>query len=234
MSETSEVKVISVGGSLIAPDDVDVDFLRGFYQTVVSYLSKDESRRIILVCGGGALARRYQEVYRQVAPQPEADCEDWIGVASTRLNAELLRQLFAEYCPLAVVTDPTDISVFPGRIMVASGWKPGFSTDYDAVLLAEKFSAEAVINLSNVVKVYTDDPKTNPDARPIDRISWKDFKEIVGDAWIPGKNAPFDPVAARRASEIGLRVIVASGRDTENLHEILEGNDFEGTVIGPE
>jgi uridylate kinase len=56
----------------------------------------------------------------------------------------------------------------------------------------------------------------------------------VGDQWVPGKNLPFDPVAARRGSEIGLKVISAGGRDIENLIAILEGREFKGSVIGPD
>jgi len=234
MSDTSDVQVISLGGSLIVPHNVDVDFLSSFYRTLDSYLSEDESRRIILVCGGGASARRYQKAYRDVAPKVQIDSEDWIGIAATRLNSELLKQVFIKYCPHPVVTNPTEVSVFPGRVMIASGWKPGFSTDYDAVILAEKFSADSVINLSNIAKVFTDDPKTNPGAEPIDRISWRAFKEIVGDTWIPGRNVPFDPVAARHASEIKLKVIVALGSDMAILSNILAGKDFEGTIIGPD
>ncbi len=234
MSDTSDVQVISLGGSLIVPDKVDVDFLSNFHRTIDSYLSEDESRRVILVCGGGASARRYQEAYREVAAKAQIDSEDWIGIAATRLNSELLKQMFIKYCLHPVVTNPTEVSVFPGRVMIASGWKPGFSTDYDAVILAEKFSADSVINLSNIAKVFTDDPKTNPGAEPIDRISWSGFKEIVGDTWIPGSNVPFDPVAARHASEIKLKVIVALGSDMAILSNILAGRDFEGTIIGPD
>jgi uridylate kinase len=114
---------------------------------------------------------------------------------------------------------------------VASGWKPGFSTDYDAVLLAERFKADSVINLSNIEQVYSDDPKKNPDAKPIDKISWPDFCRLVGDEWVPGKNVPFDPVASRHASKIGLKVIFAAGRNLENLKKILSGEVFLGTVI---
>jgi len=100
------------------------------------------------------------------------------------------------------------------------------------VLLAERFNAKMVINLSNIEKVYTADPKKDPAARPLDRISWEDFRAMVGDEWVPGKNVPFDPVASRRAQEIGLKVICAAGRDLENLAGIIRGGNFTGTTIG--
>ena len=116
--------------------------------------------------------------------------------------------------------------------MVAAGWKPGFSTDYDAVLLAERFQADTVINLSNIAKVYTADPKLDPKAKPIDSITWAEFGTIVGDEWTPGKNLPFDPIATKRAAELGLSVICAAGRDLPNLRSLLlRGGAFEGTTI---
>jgi uridylate kinase len=234
MSDSSDVQVLSLGGSMIVPDEVDVGFLQSFYRTIDSYLSEEESRRVIIVCGGGAPARRYQKAYRDVVPRPESDSEDWIGIAATRLNSELLRQIFSDYCLHPVVTNPTAVSIFPGRVLIASGWKPGFSTDYDAVILAEKFSADSLINLSNIAKAYTDDPKIDPNAKPIDQISWSGFREIVGETWIPGINVPFDPIAAKRASEIRLKVIIALGSDLSNLKSILAGKDFEGTIVGPD
>jgi uridylate kinase len=79
--------------------------------------------------------------------------------------------------------------------------------------------------------VYTADPKQNPNARPIDRISWADFRAMVGDDWVPGKNVPFDPVASRHAAKIGLKVVCAAGKNLENLRKILSGGDFIGTII---
>jgi uridylate kinase len=231
----SDVKVISLGGSIIVPEQVDTAFLAGFFDLINNYLNEDDSRKIILVCGGGGLARSYQKAYRNIKEEKIImESQDWIGIKATHLNAELLRHIFSEYCPSEVITDPTASFVFPGRVLVAAGWKPGFSTDYDAVLLAEKFSGNTVINLSNIEKVYTDDPDINPDAIPLEKVSWTDFREIVGDEWIPGKNAPFDPIASRYASKINLKVIVASGKNLENLDNILRDRPFTGTTIGPE
>jgi uridylate kinase len=230
----STTRVISLGGSIIVPDKVDSNFLLAFRAAILEYLERVADSRLIIVCGGGAPAREYQRAYRAVVPEADADVLDWIGIAATRLNAELLRQLFREHCLEQVITDPTAVSVFPGRILVAAGWKPGFSTDNDAVLLAERFQADTLLNLSNIVKVYTADPKTDPDARPLDSISWKDFQKLVGNTWKPGINVPFDPVATEKAARLKLRVIVAGGRNIDNLKKILYDGRFEGTVIGPD
>ena len=124
---------------------------------------------------------------------------------ATRLNAQFVKASFGDLCKEAVVTDPTVAEEFNGRILVAAGWKPGFSTDNDAVLLAEKFNADTVVNLSNIEKVYTDDPRKNPDAKPLNEISWTDFRKMVGDEWIPGKNCPFDQKSTGNGTQSNLR-----------------------------
>ena len=226
------VTVISLGGSIVAPDRVDEQFLLNFAALIRSFIENDEKQRFILVVGGGGPARAWQKAYRAINGSLSKDEEaDWIGIMATRLNAQLIKAVMGEWCTQEVVIDPTQVDPFIGRVMVAAGWKPGFSTDYDAVLLAERFQAPMIINLSNIEKVYTADPKTNPEAKPLDRISWADFKSLVGDDWVPGINLPFDPVASRHAAKIGLKIICAAGKNLENLSKILKGEPFTGTTI---
>lgn len=228
------IKVLSVGGSIIAPENPDSEFLKQFSLLVRAWLNEDSTRKLILVAGGGGPARAYQNAYKKVMENISsfsADEADWIGIMATRLNAELLRAIFSDLCNEPVVYDPTQCD-FTGRVLVAAGWKPGFSTDTDAVYLAEKFGAKVVVNLSNIEKVYTDDPKKNPEAKPIDSISWTDFRKIVGDEWQPGKNCPFDPIASKKAQAAGLTVICAGGKNIENIRHILDDKKFIGTVIG--
>ena len=229
-----ELTVISVGGSIIAPDKVDYAFLSDFRDMIVSYLSGNAEAKLIFVAGGGAPARVYQDALRHIDPDAPAELQDWLGIRATHLNGMLLRAVFSRYVSDELVTDPTAEGIaFGGRILVAGGWKPGFSTDTDAVFLARRFGGRTVINLSNIKKVYTDDPRKNPDAAPIDRISWPEFRKIVGYEWNPGLNAPFDPIASGIAEENGMTVIAADGRNIENTRAILEGKPFEGTVICP-
>jgi uridylate kinase len=229
------VTVISLGGSIIAPDGVDEVFLREFVGLIRELLDEDEKRRFILVTGGGGPARAWQKAYRNAAAGDGGlnnEQADWIGVMATRLNAQLVKAVLGDLCTQEVVTNPTLVGPLVGRVLVAAGWKPGFSSDYDAVLLAERFQADRVINLSIIERVYTDDPRTNPGAEPIDSISWADFRALVGDDWVPGKNVPFDPVASRHAAKIGIEVICAAGKNRDNLKKLLRGEAFVGTTIG--
>ncbi|MCR5613486.1 UMP kinase [Treponema sp.] len=231
-------KVLSVGGSIVVPEKPDTDFLKKFISMTSEWLKEDKDRRLILVVGGGGPARIYQNAYREIldsnaganagADNSEAD---WIGIMATRLNAQLLKASFGSLCPNPVVYNPTENIKFDGQVLVAAGWKPGFSTDNDAVLLAENFNADTVVNLSNIEKVYTDDPRKNPDAKPIDNISWTDFRKMVGDEWVPGKNCPFDPIASKKAQEMNLTVICAAGKNIENIKNILDAKDYVGTTI---
>lgn len=226
------VKVLSVGGSIVVPEFPDSEFLKKFSTLVRDWLSKDEQRKLILVVGGGGPARIYQNAYKEIIDNTSDNSQaDWIGIMATRLNAQLLKAIFSDLCTQDVVYDPTAVSEISGRILIAAGWKPGFSTDTDAIYLAEQFKAKVVVNLSNIEKVYTDDPKKNPDAKPLDSISWKDFRKMVGDEWTPGKNCPFDPIASKRAESADIDVICAGGKDIANIEKILNDQEFFGTKI---
>ena len=229
--------VISLGGSIVAPSAPDVEFIVNFGAVIKNYLRLNKEVRLILTIGGGGLARSYISAYKDVASRLSTKNSDYdadmIGIMATRLNAELIKAVFASLCPSPVVYDPTSIESFEGRILLAAGWKPGFSTDTDAVILAERFEAKTLINLSNIAKVYTADPKVDKSAQPIDNISWDDFiTNIVGSEWSPGKNLPFDPVASQKAKKAGIKVICADGKDIKNLENILNGSAFVGTTIG--
>ena len=227
------VKVLSVGGSILVPETPDTDFISKFSSMIKEELLHDSSLKLILVVGGGGPARIYQNAYRTIAGSENYDnnSAEWIGITATRLNAQLLKSVFSDYCKNPVVYDPTAVESFDGRILVAAGWKPGFSTDTDAVLLAHKFGAKTVVNLSNIEKVYTDDPRKNPDAKPIDEISWADFRKIVGDEWVPGKNCPFDPIASKKAQDSGIKVICAGGKNIANIRNIIREEAYTGTTI---
>ena len=229
-------KILSVGGSIIVPEKPDTTFLSEFVSMCISWLKSDKNNRLILVAGGGAPARVYQNAYNEVAEKTglgaQANSADWIGIMATRINAQLLKACFGDYCKNDVVYNPTAENLaFDGQVLVASGWKPGFSTDTDAVYLGEKFDGKTIVNLSNIEKVYTDDPRKNPDAKPLDTITWTDFRKMVGDEWTPGKNCPFDPIASKKAQKLGMTVICASGKNIANIKAILEDKEYIGTTI---
>ena len=220
--------VISLGGSLIVPDKIDDKFLKNFRDTILKFVKR--GWHFIIVAGGGHTCRLYQAAAKKVGPISKEDV-DWIGIHATHLNAHLLRTIFRKYAHLRVLTHYTEKEPIPEPIVVAAGWRPGHSTDFDAISFAKLYGCDTVINLSDIRYVYDKDPDKFPGANPLKKISWEDFREIVGDVWVPGDKLPFDPIASKLAHESGLKVVTLSGNNLQNFENFLGGKDFEGTVI---
>ena len=117
------------------------------------------------------------------------------------------------------------------KVVIASGYRPGASTDLRAVQIANLVGAKKVINLSNIDYVYTADPRTDDSAEKIEDISWSDFRAIIPDEWDPGLSAPFDPVAAKTADESGIEVAIINGNHETALADYIAGEEFVGTKI---
>jgi uridylate kinase len=222
--------ILSVGGSLIAPDELDTVFLKKFKKVVHTFL--EDNHRLILITGGGRTARKYQQAASKVASLDPDDL-DWLGIHATRLNAHLIRTIFRDHAYPMIVTNPDEMLDIPkdSPLIVAAGYRPGASTDLRAVQIAAHAHASKMINLSNIDYVYTADPRTHKDATPIKSISWPDFRALLPDAWDPGLSAPFDPVAAKHAEELGLEVAILNGARLGELVKYLGGKSFRGTVV---
>jgi uridylate kinase len=223
-----EIVVVSLGGSIIVPDDVDVAFLKRFRELVLKHVRT--GKRFVIISGGGKICRRYQAAAAKITKLAYEDL-DWLGIHATRFNAHLLRTIFRGQAHPRIIKNPTEKINFSEKILIGAGWKPGFSTDYDAVIMAKNFKAKRLANLSNINYVYDRDPKYHKGARPIKEISWSGFRKIVGNKWDPGANLPFDPVASKEAQKLGLEVAIVNGRDLKNLDRYLSGKAFRGTVI---
>jgi uridylate kinase len=220
--------VVSVGGSLIVPEEINTSWIKEFYDFVLAHISK--GYRFIIITGGGKTARKYQNAAKKISNLDNEDL-DWIGIHSTRLNAHLFRTIFRDYAHKEIIKDPTKKINFKEKILIAAGWRPGCSTDYDAVLLAKQFKSKNLINLTNIDYVYDKDPRKFSEASIIKTTSWKDFRKIVGNKWDPGLNAPFDPIAAKESQKIGLEVAIINGKDLKNLDNYINKKEFIGTII---
>lgn len=207
---------------------IDVPFIRKF-KTLISSQVRG-GKRFVIICGGGRTARDYQAAAAKVTRLTRDDL-DWLGIHATRLNAHLLRTVFRDLAHRRIVTDPRERISAKEPVVIGAGWRPGCSTDYDAALLARKFGADTLINLTNTDYVYSADPRKDRAARKLPELSWREFRKMFGTAWDPGLNSPFDPVASKLAERMGLKVIVAGGTDLANVRAILNGRRFKGTVI---
>jgi len=222
--------VVSLGGSIIAPQDgLNVDFLKEF--TVLVRKLIDEDYRFVIITGGGSTSRRYQQAARDICEVSDEDL-DWLGIHATRLNSHLIRTLFRDVAALRIITNPEQDPLPEGcRIIVGAGWKPGWSTDYDAAILAKRLGAKRLVNLSNVPYIYAADPRVNPDAERFKRMDWDKLRSIIGDDWSPGKHVPFDPVAARLCQEAGIEVAILAVHDLENVRAAMTNEEFHGTLV---
>jgi len=221
--------VMSLGGSLIIPNEVDSDFLKLFISTIKEYVLK--GFYFLIITGGGKTCRKYNDYLKQIIINPSNEDLDWLGISTTRVNAELVRICFGDLAYEKIVLNPDSIPKTDKPIIVGGGWKPGNSSDLAAIHGAKSIGAKKIINLSNIDYVYDKDPKVNPDAKPIDKISWSDFRTLFGTEWNPGANVPFDPTAAKEAESLGYEVVILNGKNIENIKNYLDGKEFIGTVI---
>lgn len=221
-----ETIIISLGGSLVVPGEIDLGFLKNFKHTISKYIG---NRRFFILVGGGKICRVYQKALLEFGAK-SVD-RDWMGINISRLNAEIVKQLFSGNAYEKIVTDPNKKVKSNKDVVVGAGWKPGWSTDYDAVLIAKTHNVKTVINLTNIDYVYDKNPSQFPDAKPLKEIDWKSLERIVGDKWEPGLSMPFDPRASKLAAKLKLKVILVNGKKLERLEDFLNNKPFIGTTI---
>ena len=230
--------VISLGGSLIVPHlsdggGVNVEFLKKFRALVLDAIKN--GKKFVIVTGGGKVARVYQKAGLQL--KISKDNLDWVGIAATRLNAQLLLSMFSRIANPRIIdrrpTQKESLELLKNKTVVhiASGWVPGQSSDHEGVYLARMFGTHEIINASNIAFVFDKDPAKHKDAKPILQISWKEYRKLIPSEWKPGMSLPIDPVAARFAQKHKIRVKILNGTDIENLKKAIEGKEFTGTLI---
>ena len=155
------------------------------------------------------------------------------GIHATRLNAHFLRTIFRKVAYPIVLHEPKKPVKNNWRLLIAAGWKPGWSTDYIAVLLAKRFKVKKIIDAGNIPFVYSKDLLKYKNACPIKKISWKSYQKLIGSKWIPGLPAPIDPIAAKLARKLKIPALIIKGTELKNLEKIILGQKFKGTIIEP-
>lgn len=228
---SSDVTIISLGGSMIFPTDKpDVEFLKRFREIISRHV--EEGKRFLIITGGGKVCRKYQETISELINATDED-KDWIGIQATQMNGHFIRYVFKGLSAPRLYLDPADIAVWPEGfpIVIGAGWKPGCSSDHDAVLMAEALGSKKIINLSNVDYAYDKDPKKFPEAKRLDRVTWTEYRSYIPDKWTPGMSAPFDPTASKHAQELGIEVAIIGGSNFASLENCLDGREFEGSHI---
>ncbi|NYT12658.1 MAG: UMP kinase [Methanomassiliicoccales archaeon] len=221
--------VVSLGGSILIPDENDIEFLKEI-ASLLSSLSEDQD--IIAVCGGGRIARYYIRNGRQLGASEEK--LDELGIEITRLNARLLQMALGDKAEQGIPRTPEEAVDMKrgGRIVTMGGTEPGHTTDAVAALVAKAWKADRIVNATSVDAVYSDDPKKVTNAKRYSWLSFEDFYRIVNkgihDA---GQTAVFDRKGALIALQERIPVYIIHGRDLNEISSAISGGDIKGTTV---
>jgi len=218
--------VISIGGSILVSNLSAENFRK--YAEVLRDLSK--IHQLVVVVGGGIIAREYISISRELGANEAVS--DLIGIEVTRLNARLLISALGDVAYPEPLRDYTEIPkvLSSGKIAVMGGVAPGQTTDAVAAVAAEYINADLLVNATSVDGVYTSDPRKDPSAKKIERMSAEELVKVVMSTEMKaGSRAVIDPLAAKIIERSKIRTIVLDGRNPENLKKIF--GDHGGTEI---
>ncbi len=231
--------VVGFGGSVVAPAELDKDFLRNLARVIRSWA---QERQVFVVVGGGQAARRYIGAARELGV---AEGElDRIGIMATRLNAQMVDSLINEPTGGAAPAIPITTAqaaeaaqrAGAGQVIVMGGTEPGHSTDYVAAELAIRVGARRLVIATNVDGVYTADPRSDPAAERRTQLSFDELLRIIQvDSWTQaGAPGVIDAPASRLIAARGLATCVVHGHDLDNVDLAVRGEAFNGTLVsGP-
>ena len=103
-----------------------------------------------------------------------------------------------------------------------------------SALVATLAGADLLLILSDIDALYDDDPRTNPDAKPVrvvERIT-PEIEDAAGGAGTAfgtgGMSTKIN--AAKIAAEAGIDMVIMNGRDPEKLYDLFEDKDI-GTIF---
>jgi len=225
----SKTVVVALGGSIVHPEGIDIQFLKDFKKFLAPFLKRGV--KFVLVIGGGRLSRNFQEAAEQVSRVTDED-KDWIGIHATRLNAHLLRTIFRDVADPVVIDVRGKVKKLRAPVTIASGWRPGWSTDYVAMRIAADFGVHEAVIAGKPPHVYNKDHAKFADAVPFYELSWREYRKLIPAKWKPGLHAPVDPVGAALGAREGVKAIIIDGRNMKNFATLLNGKEFKGTIIG--
>lgn len=219
--------VVSVGGSVLIPGSNDSDYISRL-TGVLGSLCQDVV--LAVVVGGGRTARYYAETGRALGG---TDYQlDILGIGATRLNAQLLALALGDM-PDRVPEDPEETAsrAAPGRVVVMGGTEPGHTTDAVAMMVARSMGADRVVNATAVDAVYTADPRKDPGAERIPRMTIGRLGEIVYKEHSASASSVFDPLGVEIARESRIDISMVDGRNLEELRKAILGQEFSGTFV---
>jgi uridylate kinase len=223
-----QVIVISLGGSIIIPDQVNISFLREFKKTI---LRNTKKYKFIIVCGGGSIARKY--IFALERNNSNEILQSYAGISATRMNARFLSYFFGfdqKEIPHTTQTLENWIKKQDIIFCGALEYKPNQTSDSTSAVLAKYFNSK-FINISNTKGLYDKNPKEYKEAKFISKITWEKFNKMAQKIkFKPGQHFVLDQKAAKiiEKEKISTYLIDAN---TKTLQNILDDKNFLGTII---
>lgn len=220
---------MSLGGSLIIPDNVDSAYLKKLKQVL---LKNKKKYKFIIVCGGGSLARKYIKAIKSQGGGQKFQALS--GIASTRTNARFMNYFFGIDPERGIPMTKESIRKYLNELDIifcgALRYKPDQTSDSTASQIAKEFNT-SFVNLTNVDGLYNKDPNKHKDAKLIKEISWKEFNnKAAGMKFKPGQHFVLD----QKASEIIMKNKIPTyiiGKNVNEFDNFLNNRKFKGTKI---
>jgi len=227
----SKIYILGLGGSLIwKNNNLNTSFLRKFFLFLRNQIKN--KKKFIVVSGGGNLAREFQVSLNKIGKFSNKD-KDLVGILATKINAHFLKTIFKKYAKEEILDSEKKVKLIKTnrnfKLVFASGWRPGFSTDYVAVKIADILKFKKVIFLTDVDYLYNKNPRIYKNAKPIKNITYKDYFKLIPKKWSPGLKLPVGPVAAELAMAKRIEIILTCPKELDNLKNILENKKYKGT-----
>jgi len=227
--QPSNVFVISIGGSILFEGNEPNPEK---FKAIVDVITKlhRSGKKIVLVVGGGKVARLYSGVAGSLNLNKFE--QDLVGIKVTRLNAFLLAAAMPD-AHKKVLEDISDAKkvLDSGKIPVFGGLVPFFTTDSVAALLAEFFNG-VFVNLTDVDGIYDSNPKQNPDAIMFSEISYSRLVSLaIAAGSSPGQNVVVDVACAMILKRSKIPAVFLNGNNLDNFMAYINGQSFVGTVV---
>lgn len=220
--------VVRIGGSVIA-SPINTQLL-GKYADVINAV-RHEGHEVVVVVGGGALARQFIGIAKEL--DLEMDAQDEIAISCSRLFAQLfLKKLGVAACnKVAINPDEAAQCLKEGKIAVMGGLRPGITTDTVATLVAEQIKADLLVKGTDQKGVYNKDPRKHTDAIKLDKLSFDELTKVFEqNEHKAGIHQVIDPEAVKVLKRSHVKTIVVSGFEPENLLAAIKGENV-GTII---
>lgn len=219
--------VVSYGGSIIAPENIDTEFIKE-----VAECFKSVEDRIYIVVGGGEVARKYIGKGREM--NANESLLDEIGILATRMNAYLLISALGKEAYPKVAETINEAITAEHRFVVMGGTIPGHTTDAVAALLAERLNSKKLLLATSVDGVYTGDPKSDRNAKKVKELKANELVSIVAkNSARAGAKSVVDLLGARIIERSSMECWVFDGKNLEDLRRALRGerDNFSGSIV---